>query len=632
MDPSGDNQPLSPGNPDLSDLELSDPELSEAELSEQQVRQILDRTLALLQEQQAQRSGNDQLMGELLQQALDRIGSLMAGMRQSLASIQGLSDHERSLAELSFDGAEALISKAADSGTGSGSAHQPTSVNSRLQYGLNGLDLLQSGWLDVMSPGSIPRPYQPGIQPDQSLQRLAVESRLLRSLQAEQRQQPACREALHNLTMAAHRCRYLLKGCRQKQLPELVLVAMQLEDIAKGLKSDSGDPMGFWIGRLDHVEDRLAWLGMKQRRSWLPFLNVQKLVRRVRRLQQQESVQGRMLAGLGVSLTISVVFLLATTTATTVLGALSAINSANMQAGLIDDYRGLTTEVKRLLDVNNQRRDIDARLESLQPSIQLAKQPLLKADDPSQRDTPEATQQSIRILEDLNKERNLALGQKAEKDREFSLVITRLTLMYESINRNESALAMGANGEGSLGNGAGQSNRAIQQDAIGQHRGAFQQKGVEQNWYGPIIDTLAGPLQDPELLKHSRRIAIAAFAGALGSIMSILIRLDQVDEKNVKNPFVVGALKPVIGAVFGIVIFMVLTTNVIDFMPANFRLHDQTARSLSASGADVGNLSSGQDPLGDLDSQELYKIFLVAFIAGFSERLAGDTLRSVGRK
>ena len=627
MDPSGDNQPLSPGNPELSDRELGDPELSE-----QQVRQILDRTLALLQEQQAQRSGSNQLMAELLQQALERISSLMAGMRQSLASIEGLSEHERALAKLSFDGAEALISQAADSGTGTGSAHQSTSVKSKLQYGLNGLDLLQSGWLDVMSPGSIPRPYQPGLQPDQVLQRLAVESRLLRSLQAEQHQQPACREALHNLSMAAHRCRYLLKGCRQKLLPELVLVAMQLEDIAKGLKSDSGDSMRFWIGRIDQVEDRLAWLGMKQRRPWLPSLNVQKLVRRVRRLQQQDSVQGRMLAGLGVSLTISVVFLLATTTATTVLGALSAINSANKQAGLIDDYRGLTTEVKRLLDVNNQRRDIDASLESLQPSIEMAKQPLLKAADPREQGTSEGTRQSIQILENLNKERNLALGLKAEKDREFSLVITRLTLIYDAINRNESALALGATDEGSLANGAGQQNGANQQDAIGRQRGAWQHKGVEQNWYGPIIDTLAGPLQDPELLKHSRRIAIAAFAGALGSIMSILIRLDQVDEKNVKNPFVVGALKPVIGAVFGVVIFMVLTTNVIDFMPANFRLHDQTAGSLSASGADVGNLSAGQDPLGDLDSQELYKIFLVAFIAGFSERLAGDTLRSVDRK
>lgn len=631
MDPSGENQPLSPGK-----SELRDPELRNPELSEQHVREILDRTLALLQEQQAQRSGSNQLMAELLQQALERISSLMAGMRQSLASIEGLSEHERALAELSFDGAEALISQATDSGkstgTSSGSAHQSASFGSRLQYGLNGIELLQTGWLDAISSGTTPSPYQPGMRPDQSLQRLAVESRLLRSLQAEQRQLPACREARHNVTMAAHRCRYLLKACRQKLLPELVLVAMQLEDIAKGLKSDSGDHIHFWIGRIDQVEDRLAWLVMKQRRPWLPFLNVQKVVRRVRRLQQQDSVQGRMLAGLGVSLTISVVFLLATTTATTVLGALSAINSANKQAGLIDDYRGLTTEVKQLLDLNNQRRDIDASLESLQPTIEVAKEPLLNAATPRDQGTPEGTQQSIQILESLNKERNLALGLKAEKDREFSLVISRLTLMYETINRNESALALGATDEVSLGNGAGQQNRVNQQDAIGQQRGVWRQNGVEQNWYGPIIDTLAGPLQDPELLKHSRRIAIAAFAGALGSIMSILIRLDQVDEKNVKNPFVVGALKPVIGAVFGIVIFMVLTTNVIDFMPANFRLHDQTARSLSAPGAGVGTLASGQDPLGDLDSQELYKIFLVAFIAGFSERLAGDTLRSVGRK
>ncbi|MGB5811729.1 MAG: hypothetical protein WBG86_14425, partial [Polyangiales bacterium] len=205
------------------------------------------------------------------------------------------------------------------------------------------------------------------------------------------------------------------------------------------------------------------------------------------------------------------------------------------------------------------------------------------------------------------RERNLVLGEKAEKDREFSRAISRLTLLYEDITTTES--------------------RPLQPAEQG-----LPDNPAESNWYGVWIDTLAGPLQDPVLLKHSRRLAIAAFAGALGSIMSILIRLDHVDEQNVRNPFVVGALKPVIGAVFGIVIFMVLTTNVIDFMPANFRLHDHTVQSMDASASGPASLAAGVDPLGDLDSQELYKIFLVAFIAGFSERLAGDTLRSVGRR
>jgi hypothetical protein len=105
-----------------------------------------------------------------------------------------------------------------------------------------------------------------------------------------------------------------------------------------------------------------------------------------------------------------------------------------------------------------------------------------------------------------------------------------------------------------------------------------------------------------------------------------------MDGKNVKNPFMVGALKPVIGAVFGIVTFMILSTNVIDFMPANFRLHSRPA-SMPGNPADPAtDVITVRDPLGELDSQELYKIFLVAFLAGFSERLASDTLRSVDRK
>ncbi|MBE9153337.1 hypothetical protein [Cyanobium sp. LEGE 06113] len=601
MDSSGD-QPIPPSAGAVG--------AGRSESSEREVRERVDRTLAQLEALQAQGSGNDQQIDALLEQALKRISALLALMRQSLVGLEGVSDDERSLAVSSLDGAEALISLAGSSRDGS--LPRPDDPGARLQYGLSGLDLLQSGWRQLLVSSTSPRSWQPGMLPDEVIQRLAMESRLLRSLQVQRHQQPAYREALHQLSIAAYRCRYLLKGCRQSLMQELLLLAMQLEDIAKGLRTDSGDHIQFWSGRLDQVEDRLEWVGFKQRRPWLPVLNVQKLVRRVRTLQRQESVQGRMLAGLGVSLTISVLFLLATTTATTVLGALSAINTANRQAELIGNYQDLTVEVKRLLDINNQNRDIDASLEALQPSIELAKKPLLV--EPEQAEQPaaqqpgvEKQQQNIRVLENLNRERNLVLGEKAEKDREFSRAISRLTLLYEDITTTES--------------------RPLQPAEQG-----LPDNPAESNWYGVWIDTLAGPLQDPVLLKHSRRLAIAAFAGALGSIMSILIRLDHVDEQNVRNPFVVGALKPVIGAVFGIVIFMVLTTNVIDFMPANFRLHDHTVQSMDASASGPASLAAGVDPLGDLDSQELYKIFLVAFIAGFSERLAGDTLRSVGRR
>lgn len=126
-------------------------------------------------------------------------------------------------------------------------------------------------------------------------------------------------------------------------------------------------------------------------------------------------------------------------------------------------------------------------------------------------------------------------------------------------------------------------------------------------------------LNNQQIINHLNRIILAAFAGALGSMMSILIRLDKLDDENLNNPFALGFLKPFIGAVFGVIVFAVLSTKVVDILPAGFNIHEDAPTDVAL---------QRRDPLGDIDSQELYKIFVAAFIAGFSERLANDTLRS----
>ena len=133
-----------------------------------------------------------------------------------------------------------------------------------------------------------------------------------------------------------------------------------------------------------------------------------------------------------------------------------------------------------------------------------------------------------------------------------------------------------------------------------------------------IFSTINQLLENQQISNHLNRILLAAFAGALGSMMSILIRLDQLDDEQLNYPYALGFLKPFIGAVFGVIVFAILSTKVVDVLPAGFNIHEEIATE---------STTSNPDPLGSIDSQELYTIFVAAFIAGFSERLANDTLK-----
>lgn len=97
------------------------------------------------------------------------------------------------------------------------------------------------------------------------------------------------------------------------------------------------------------------------------------------------------------------------------------------------------------------------------------------------------------------------------------------------------------------------------------------------------------------------QIVLVISAGTLGSIVSILIRIEEFQDKPYADPlipFLVGAFKPIIGAAFGLLFFALISSEIVIVQP----LAEQT------------------------DNNRGFFIFAVAFIVGFSERLARDTI------
>lgn len=87
--------------------------------------------------------------------------------------------------------------------------------------------------------------------------------------------------------------------------------------------------------------------------------------------------------------------------------------------------------------------------------------------------------------------------------------------------------------------------------------------------------------------------------------------------------YALGCLKPFMGAVFGVVVFAILSTKVVDVLPVGFDIYEAALTGATT--------LQHRDPLGGIDSQAVYKIFVAALIAGFSERLANDTLKPLIR-
>ncbi|MCC5649483.1 hypothetical protein LC609_06440 [Nostoc sp. XA013] len=106
------------------------------------------------------------------------------------------------------------------------------------------------------------------------------------------------------------------------------------------------------------------------------------------------------------------------------------------------------------------------------------------------------------------------------------------------------------------------------------------------------------------------QLSLAISAGTLGSIISILIRIEEFQNKKYSDPltpFLVGAFKPMIGGAFAVLFLALINSGIISMFinPSVFKLNPTT------------NQESSQD-------QQRSLIFVIAFVVGFSERLAKD--------
>ncbi len=100
---------------------------------------------------------------------------------------------------------------------------------------------------------------------------------------------------------------------------------------------------------------------------------------------------------------------------------------------------------------------------------------------------------------------------------------------------------------------------------------------------------------------------VVALAGALGSIISILIRIQQYQDSDYKGssaPILVGFAKPFIGTAFGLFLFTIINSNILPIIKVP---------------------DSGNNTQRDSDIR-YYFFFSIAFIIGFSERLAKDII------
>ncbi|MDJ0707835.1 MAG: hypothetical protein QNJ46_31555 [Leptolyngbyaceae cyanobacterium MO_188.B28] len=147
----------------------------------------------------------------------------------------------------------------------------------------------------------------------------------------------------------------------------------------------------------------------------------------------------------------------------------------------------------------------------------------------------------------------------------------------------------------------------------------------ENQWRKGIYTALFTWSTDSGHTDHVHRFLLALLAGAIGGIISILTRIDNIEQENLSSPFLFGLLQPMIGATFSIMAMLILSSQaaeVIKILPDEFHLRSDIA-NLSKSESNESLMDSNP-----LDSNEVYKILIVGFLVGFSERLAKNAFAS----
>lgn len=119
------------------------------------------------------------------------------------------------------------------------------------------------------------------------------------------------------------------------------------------------------------------------------------------------------------------------------------------------------------------------------------------------------------------------------------------------------------------------------------------------------------------------QIALVIFAGTLGSIVSILTRIEDFREEKYANdpviPILVGAFKPIIGASFALFIYAMLNSGLIWILP----IHGNKSEPFQTDSTEILNKTN------NLIEGNQFFIFAIAFVVGFSERLAKDAIHRI---
>ena len=130
--------------------------------------------------------------------------------------------------------------------------------------------------------------------------------------------------------------------------------------------------------------------------------------------------------------------------------------------------------------------------------------------------------------------------------------------------------------------------------------------------------------------RHSKNLTqfiLVVAAGTLGSIISILIRIEEFQNKSYPDPiipFFVGAFKPIIGASFAIFVFTLLSSEVI-VIPS---IHGPILNENSNSNQTTTSAKNDEET-SKTERKRTYFIFAIAFVVGFSERIAKDAIEKV---
>ena len=432
-------------------------------------------------------------------------------------------------------------------------------------------------------------------------------------------------EQIHLLSLQIYRFRQLMTEPHLRKRPErFEAIALQIQDTISGLDVEEENATELLDSSTYVLERRLCQLEFNGRWQYLR-LPIAWFVNRYKDVTRLQSVQSRVLSGLALSLLISGFTFSLFTLVLTSASALASVSQNDIRKRIETTRDEVIANVEAIITLESEKEQAEIRSATVQAKIDEIRENLIEegADVDERVSAEEAGEIALSA--------NEAVVDEVEIQEDIDGDAAELARLRERQSEIQDAIFSIENErQRLLGN---MEERTERLDTLSlQLSSPLQSDSQSITTMTQALYDAANFLNQKQLLNHLRRILLAAFSGAVGSMMSILIRLEQMDKEDIKNPFLLGALKPLLGAVFGIAVFAILSTGVVDIFPASFSLSDRRIEGRTASESADGAIARGGDPLGDLDPQEMYTIFLVAFIAGFSERLASDTLQSVSSK